>query len=924
MKNVYIGAKKQARTLKKRLITSNIFLLLLAYCFLLFIGYWTAREIYIKNVVKSSALQLGTAHLQIQAAHERAGMLTDSISQNEILLDASKNLVDSQGRIIAGLSAEIIAELGTYRSAVSFPMKLYLKIGNIIFDEVQVCAQDAACAPQSKNQKLYIEREQALLEEYAGQREKSASGKCYYAGSLDDGGVFLCVVDIRKMVDKMPFSALRVEMNGKSIYTQGEFDITDRSRLEGAGENNLELVSGISSDGRRLIIVYKPVNESLCYTACVDMRQIRSSVARYTIRLGLFALLTLLLAVPLFYATASFTMEPVKKLLAALDESQDSEQKLSQFIFDIRHQMSLRRRIYRHHLFVLLPLLVLCVFSLTMYQGIFYAQEKEIFFQAVQQTVNSVRLGVEQHIDGAKKLAFDRQFQQYVQKLAAGDSAQEAQGERFVTQYIYKNKYLFAHTLSVDIYDEDGQSIYLSNRPLSPRDAMPAQVKTYLDTGAFHTFDKRNDTPSTADFWFRIFYEKAPIAYVRFTVDNFLDTTVFGDNDLMAQSRYYLYDAQLWHILYPKVRTDFDSTVEGILQGKLLKVGEESYIRPTQGEGTQLAILEEIPNTSFYLLCFLPKTVLGESISQLLLYTILILFATIFLVCLMSVSFSARLIKPIAQLQRIFDQALGTSDKLYLPNFMDNELSMLADSFAAVLHRTNALQQLISKQESQVAQIERRRAQLEFMVLKEQLNPHFISNLFVSMRFMLRSRKLSELEETIKATGTFLRETAMLNPEGISLKKEVEVMGDYVQIHNIRFNNRISFEVCLPAEAEEQIVPQFLLQPLVENAITHGMPSEGALHIVLRAAVGEETVSLELWNDGKAMGAEKVEEIRKNLSEGISGNHIGLVNTMERIRLFYGDVYEFTVQSPSERETLIRIVLPEYKAASDDERKKTE
>lgn len=83
-------------------------------------------------------------------------------------------------------------------------------------------------------------------------------------------------------------------------------------------------------------------------------------------------------------------------------------------------------------------------------------------------------------------------------------------------------------------------------------------------------------------------------------------------------------------------------------------------------------------------------------------------------------------------------------------------------------------------------------------------------------------------------------------------------------------------------------------------------------------------MSLELWNDGKAMGAEKVEEIRKNLSEGISGNHIGLVNTMERIRLFYGDVYEFTVQSPSERETLIRIVLPEYKAASDDERKKTE
>lgn len=511
MKIVYIGAKKQAHTLKIRLITSNIILLLLTYCFLLFIGYWTAREIYIKNVVKSSALQLNTAHLQIQEAHERAQMLTDSISQNTILLDASETLAAGEGKIVAGLSNEITEELGTYRNAVSFPVKLYLKVGSIIFDEVHMCTQDAECAPASQNQKLYIERELALLEEYVREGEKNLSGKCYYAGSLESQGVFLCIVDIRKMVNKMPFSALRIEQNGKAIYSQGESEIMEFSQLGGAKENNLELVSGISSDGRRLMIVYKPVNDSLRYTAYVDMKQIRAPLVQCTIRLSLFALLILFFAALLFYATASFTMEPVKKLIAVLDESQDSEQKLSQFIFDIRYQMSLRRRIYRHHLFVLLPLLVLCAFSLTMYQGIFFTQEKEIFSQAVQQTVSCVQLGVEQHIDGAKKLAFDRQFHQYVQKLVSGDWAQ---GEPLVTQYIYKNKYLFAHTLSVDIYDEDGQSVYLSNQPLSLRDAMPSHVKTYLDTGAFYIFDKQSDAPSTADFWFPILKDKAPIAYV--------------------------------------------------------------------------------------------------------------------------------------------------------------------------------------------------------------------------------------------------------------------------------------------------------------------------------------------------------------------------------------------------------------------------
>lgn len=159
----------------------------------------------------------------------------------------------------------------------------------------------------------------------------------------------------------------------------------------------------------------------------------------------------------------------------------------------------------------------------------------------------------------------------------------------------------------------------------------------------------------------------------------------------------------------------------------------------------------------------------------------------------------------------------------------------------------------------------------------------------------------------------------MHHEKGVTLQKEIDVICGYVKIQNIRFKDRINFIYDIPSEIEEQVIPQFLLQPLIENAITHAMPAEGRLHISLHASMQNEKVCLKLWNDGIGISLSQIKKLEKNMQEGITYNHIGLVNTKERIRLFYGNTYQFSIQRLSENETLVTLLLPIYRLPENGE-----
>ncbi|WP_282945789.1 MULTISPECIES: histidine kinase [unclassified Sphingopyxis] len=165
--------------------------------------------------------------------------------------------------------------------------------------------------------------------------------------------------------------------------------------------------------------------------------------------------------------------------------------------------------------------------------------------------------------------------------------------------------------------------------------------------------------------------------------------------------------------------------------------------------------------------------------------------------------------------------------------------------------------------------------------LRYQLNPHFLFNTMNSISSLVVTRRNREAEEMLARLSEFLRATLAGDPnELVSIDAELSTLQTYLEVESLRFGDRLAVEVNCPPELREALLPGFLLQPLVENAIKHGVaPSRHPVN--LRIAVRAETphrLSIAVSDDASRVGDSK---------RG-TGTGVGHANVRERLRVLYG------------------------------------
>lgn len=167
--------------------------------------------------------------------------------------------------------------------------------------------------------------------------------------------------------------------------------------------------------------------------------------------------------------------------------------------------------------------------------------------------------------------------------------------------------------------------------------------------------------------------------------------------------------------------------------------------------------------------------------------------------------------------------------------------------------------------------------------LKLQLHPHFLFNTLHAIGALVRQGQGAAALEMLTGLGELLRASLGENASEVPLRRELELTERYLHIQRVRFSDRLSVTVEASDEALSAGVPPLLLQPLVENAITHGIaraPGPGTLEI--RAVRQGERLSIEVFNSGPA------------LENGRRG--VGLRNTEERLRRLYGAAHRFGLE----------------------------
>lgn len=203
-------------------------------------------------------------------------------------------------------------------------------------------------------------------------------------------------------------------------------------------------------------------------------------------------------------------------------------------------------------------------------------------------------------------------------------------------------------------------------------------------------------------------------------------------------------------------------------------------------------------------------------------------------------------------------------------------------------------------------------AQAEYNMLKAQVNPHFLFNTLGTIRALARI-DADTTRALIKNLSDLLRKTLNRDREIVSIEEELETVRNYVSIEKARFGSRIRVTEDIPLDIRQQLIPVFTLQPLVENAIRHGLSPKlngGVVHIA--ACQDQDTLYITVTDDGVGIAGDTLSKLTDNalIPKSGEGAGIGVNNVHSRLQRIYGKKYGLLIESQENKGTSITISLP--------------
>ena len=239
---------------------------------------------------------------------------------------------------------------------------------------------------------------------------------------------------------------------------------------------------------------------------------------------------------------------------------------------------------------------------------------------------------------------------------------------------------------------------------------------------------------------------------------------------------------------------------------------------------------------------------------------------------------------------------------------------MGSDEFAAIADAFNAMAQSMEHLVNDVYEVMIQKQDAELQMLQAKINPHFMYNIFNIISQLASAGKDEDIIKIARKTSGFYRRALSKRTDGNSLEDEIAILDDYFDIIDIQRPGAVQKRYEIEPGTEVCLMPNFILQPIVENAVKHAMV-DGKIEITIRARREGADMRITVSDNGIGMTPEQADEI----FQFRPGSGYGLYNISERIRLRYSDTrYDITCESRYGHGTDIILVLP-FKTQSDEE-----
>ena len=285
---------------------------------------------------------------------------------------------------------------------------------------------------------------------------------------------------------------------------------------------------------------------------------------------------------------------------------------------------------------------------------------------------------------------------------------------------------------------------------------------------------------------------------------------------------------------------------------------------------------------------------------------VFIIAFVLFILSIINSYISTRITDPIKELEKAVNEIEQGNLEVEVRSAGSYEIQHLGTSIQSMARRIRKLMNDI------VAEHESKRRS-EFDTLQSQINPHFLYNTLDIIVWMIENEKQSEAVKVVTALARFFRISLSKGKSIIPVKDELEHVRNYLMIQHMRYKNKFTYDI----EADEDVLElaslKLMLQPLVENAIYHGMEfMDGDGEILVRAWRREDDLYMSVSDNGLGMTQEQVERLFRASDHTSSGrgSGIGVKNVNERIKLYFGTGYGLDIQSEPDEGTTVTAHLP--------------
>ena len=290
-------------------------------------------------------------------------------------------------------------------------------------------------------------------------------------------------------------------------------------------------------------------------------------------------------------------------------------------------------------------------------------------------------------------------------------------------------------------------------------------------------------------------------------------------------------------------------------------------------------------------------------------FSIIAFAAILILIVLLSYYIPLSITRPIRKLSEVTDQVAKGDLAVRSDIRSGADVEMLSDSLNTMIDKINELFEQVKKE-----QIRLRKA--EFELLQSQINPHFLYNTLDTIVWLAEAGEQKKVVSMVGSLSEFFRTSLNQGKDIISIREELQHVRSYLEIQQVRYQDILQYDIQVEEELYKYLIPKITIQPLVENALYHGIKNKrGVGKIIISGKREEDHFRILIEDNGIGISEERLLQVRDGIKNKVlTGKDIyGLYNVNERIRLNFGEKYGIFIESTYGEGTVVSVILPYIK-----------